>query len=159
MELPDNSQVFESLEQHHRRGERIVFTNGCFDILHVGHIRYLAEARKLGDVLVVGLNSDLSVKRLKGSARPVVPEEERKEVLLALRVVDYVAVFEEDTPLELIKKVRPQCLVKGGDWPTDKIVGSDFVRSIGGETVSLPYIEGSSTTGIIEKILRNVPSA
>lgn len=151
----DESGVLLALAEHRERNERIVFTNGCFDILHVGHVRYLQQARSLGDVLVVGLNSDQSVFRLKGQGRPIVPERERGEVLLALKVVDYVLMFDEDTPLELIKKVKPDCLVKGGDWPVEKIVGSDFVQAIGGETVSLPYVEGSSTTNIVQRILQS----
>jgi rfaE bifunctional protein nucleotidyltransferase chain/domain len=132
---------------------KLVFTNGCFDILHVGHIRYLAHARSLGDKLVVGINSDASVKRLKGESRPINMESNRMEMLLALKSVDEVVIFEEDTPLNLIQKVKPNILVKGGDWAPDTIVGSDFVLSNGGEVLSLPFHEGNSTTKIIDKIL------
>lgn len=130
-----------------------VFTNGCFDLLHVGHLRYLADARALGDRLVVGLNSDSSVKRLKGEERPIVPEEERREMLLGLKPVDEVIIFEEDTPLRLIQEVKPDVLVKGGDWAIDQIVGADFVIGLGGKVLSLPFHEGRSSTNIIGKIL------
>lgn len=129
----------------------MVFTNGCFDILHVGHVRYLTEAKKLGAVLVVGINSDESVRRLKGPTRPVNAAPDRAEVLTALSAVDYVIEFSEDTPLELIKEVKPDVLVKGGDWPIDKIVGADVVQSYGGEVKSLSFIDGYSTTAILER--------
>ena len=131
---------------------KTVFTNGCFDILHVGHLRYLQEAAALGDRLVVGLNSDTSVKRLKGDTRPIFSEQERREMLLGLKPVDEVALFEEDTPLELLKQVRPDILVKGGDWSIDQIVGADFVMSYGGEVKSLCLVDGKSTTGVIERV-------
>lgn len=135
-----------------RRPPRVVFTNGCFDILHVGHTRYLKDARALGDLLVVGVNSDASVKRLKGPSRPVTNEDERAEMLACLGAVDYVVKFEEDTPLQLIEKVAPDVLVKGGDWVPDKIVGSSFVLARGGEVKSLPFHPGKSTTSILERI-------
>lgn len=135
-----------------RRPPRVVFTNGCFDILHVGHARYLRDARALGDLLVVGLNSDSSVKRLKGEQRPVVNEDERAELLSSLGVVDYVVMFNDDTPLALIENVAPDVLVKGGDWPPEKIVGSSFVLARGGEVKSLPFHPGKSTTSILERI-------
>lgn len=128
-------------------GKRIVFTNGCFDIIHVGHIRYLREARALGDLLVVGLNSDSSVSRLK-PGRPLIPEDQRAEVLAALRMVDYVTIFDEDTPYELIALIKPDVLVKGGDWNVSDIVGSDLVN----EVHSLPYIGGISTTDVLKRI-------
>ncbi|HPX18892.1 MAG TPA: D-glycero-beta-D-manno-heptose 1-phosphate adenylyltransferase [Deltaproteobacteria bacterium] len=134
------------------RGMRVVFTNGCFDILHEGHVSYLREAKALGDILVVGLNSDTSVRRLKGPERPVNGEASRAAVLSGLEVVDYVCVFEEDTPYELIRELRPDVLVKGGDWDTDRIVGADIVASYGGEVRSLAFREGHSTTGIINRI-------
>ncbi|HTZ17768.1 MAG TPA: D-glycero-beta-D-manno-heptose 1-phosphate adenylyltransferase [Dissulfurispiraceae bacterium] len=130
-----------------KSGKRIVFTNGCFDILHAGHVRYLREARTLGDVLVIGLNSDASVRRLK-HGRPVNPEEQRAEVLAALQSVDYVIIFNEDTPYELIKSLMPDVLVKGGDWKKEDIVGTDIVS----EVQSLPFVDGISTTQIIKKI-------
>lgn len=137
---------------HARQGKRVVFTNGCFDILHIGHVRYLQDARAQGDVLVVGLNSDASVKRLKGSERPVQDERSRAEILAALACVDFVAVFDQETPIDLIKTVRPDVLVKGGDWPVEKIVGHEFVQSYGGAVRSLRFVEGHSTTGLVEKI-------
>jgi D-beta-D-heptose 7-phosphate kinase/D-beta-D-heptose 1-phosphate adenosyltransferase len=133
-------------------GQKIVFTNGCFDILHIGHIRYLQEAAKLGDILVLGLNSDASVKRLKGSDRPVNDELDRAELLCALSCVDYVVIFEEDTPLELIKKIKPDVLVKGGDYKNEYVVGTKEVEANGGKLVLIPFVEGKSTTNIIEKI-------
>ncbi|MCF8058155.1 MAG: D-glycero-beta-D-manno-heptose 1-phosphate adenylyltransferase [Bacteriovoracaceae bacterium] len=135
------------------RDKRIVFTNGCFDILHTGHITYLLEARAQGDLLFIGLNSDASVKRLKGEKRPINSQEERKYILENLKPVDCVEVFEEDTPLELIKAVNPSVLVKGGDWPIDQIVGYEHVLANGGEVKSLIFVDGFSTTGTIEKIL------
>lgn len=131
---------------------KTVFTNGCFDVLHVGHVRYLIQAKKLGDRLVVGLNSDFSVKKLKGSERPFLPESERRELLLALEAVDEVFVFEEDTPLNLILKVRPNVLVKGGDYSIDQIVGAKEVLEWGGEVKSLDFHDGHSTTDLVEKI-------
>ena len=131
---------------------KIVFTNGCFDIIHAGHVKYLAEAKKLGDVLIVGLNSDDSVRRLKGPSRPVNNELDRAIVLGALKSVDYVCLFDEDTPLELITGLMPDVLVKGGDYTIDNIVGADFVMKRGGEVAVIPFVEGKSTTKIIGKI-------
>jgi rfaE bifunctional protein nucleotidyltransferase chain/domain len=134
------------------KGKKIVFTNGCFDILHRGHAAYLAEAKKLGDLLVMGVNSDASVKRLKGPERPINNEQDRKFVLSQLRSVDFVEIFMEDTPLNLILKIRPKVLVKGGDWKIDQIVGGKEVISWGGDVLSLNFIDGYSTTSIIQKI-------
>ena len=134
------------------KDKKIVFTNGCFDILHVGHITYLNEAKALGDILVIGLNSDNSVKRIKGSDRPINNEKNRKFVLENLKSIDYVEIFDEDTPLELIKKINPNILVKGGDWPAEKIVGFEHVKSLGGMVKSLEFLDGYSTTSIIKKI-------
>lgn len=131
---------------------KIVFTNGCFDVLHFGHVNYLLEAKKLGDLLVIGLNSDESVRRLKGPTRPVNGEKERAFVLAALACVDYVTLFEEDTPEELIKVVRPDVLVKGGDYTLDRIVGADFVLQNGGSVSTIPFVEGFSSTQIIEQL-------
>lgn len=136
------------------KGRRIVFTNGCFDILHVGHTRYLQKAREIGDCLVVAVNSDASVKGLKGPTRPIVPQAERAEMLAALTCVDYVTIFDEPTPLEVIKTLKPHFLVKGGDWSIENIVGGPEVRSWGGDVKNITYIEGSSTSNIIEEILR-----
>lgn len=132
--------------------KKIVFTNGCFDIMHVGHIRYLQEAAKLGDVLVVGLNSDASVKRLKGPERPINSELERAEMMCALGFIDYVVIFDDDTPLNLIKKIQPDVLVKGGDYSNEYVVGTREVESRGGKLVLIPFVEGKSTTNIIKKI-------
>lgn len=134
------------------KGKRIVFTNGCFDIIHRGHVAYMNEAKSCGDVLIVGLNSDASVKRLKGKSRPVNVEEDRKFVMENLKAVDFVEIFTEDTPLNLIKIVMPQVLVKGGDWKPEEIVGSTEVLAAGGEVKSLNFIDGFSTTKIISKI-------
>ncbi len=135
----------------HRQGKKVVFTNGCFDILHRGHVTYLNEAKSLGDILVLGLNSDASVKRLKGETRPVNSEEDRKFVLENLKAIDYVFIFTEDTPYELIKIIMPDVLVKGGDWKPEQIVGSDLVLANGGEVKSLNFVNGFSTTSIIER--------
>ena len=136
-----------------RQGKKIVFTNGCFDILHVGHIRYLSQARKLGDILVVGLNTDRSVRTIKGEKRPLVCENERAEVLSALKVVDYVVLFDEPDPLALIKALKPSILVKGADWMEDKIIGGDVIKQSGGRVVRIPLVPGSSSTNLIEKII------
>jgi len=137
-----------------RGRKKIVFTNGCFDIVHAGHVDYLEKAKSLGDILVVGMNSDSSVRRIKGEKRPVVPQELRAKVLSSLKPVDYVVIFEEDTPLELIKAVKPDVLVKGGDWDIDKIVGREFVESYGGKVVTIPFEYDISTTRIIERIIQ-----
>lgn len=147
------SQLRQSLQT--TKSKQVVFTNGCFDILHVGHLRYLQKARTLGEILVVGINSDTSVKRLKGPSRPIVSQDERAEMLAGLECVDYVTIFEEDTPQKLIEFIAPDILVKGGDWPIEKIVGGDFVIKNGGKVLSLDLVEGRSTTNIVEKILKN----
>ena len=136
------------------KGKRIVFTNGCFDLLHIGHIRYLEEAKSLGDILVVGLNSDRSVRSLKGPNRPVLPEGERAEILSGLESVNYITIFDEPTPLELISTLQPHILVKGGDWTKEATVGKEVVERSGGEVVILPFVEGSSTSNLIEAILK-----
>jgi rfaE bifunctional protein nucleotidyltransferase chain/domain len=134
------------------KGKKIVFTNGCFDILHKGHVTYLNEAKKLGDLLLVGLNSDASVKRLKGPERPINNELDRQFVLSQLKAVDFVEIFDQDTPLELILKVKPTILVKGGDWKIEQIVGAKEVLASGGDVFSLNFVDGYSTTSIIHKI-------
>jgi D-glycero-beta-D-manno-heptose 1-phosphate adenylyltransferase len=139
------------LETFRKKGQKIVFTNGCFDLLHVGHVRYLQEAKKQGDILVVAVNTDASVQRLKGATRPIQNENDRAEILLALKAVDEVLTFSEDTPESVIKALRPDVLVKGGDWKIDQIVGSDFVMSYGGVVKSLNFVDGKSTTSLIEK--------
>ncbi|MCC6221454.1 MAG: D-glycero-beta-D-manno-heptose 1-phosphate adenylyltransferase [Deltaproteobacteria bacterium] len=152
--LPDLKSVLECIAEHTRRKETVVFTNGCFDVLHVGHVRYLSQARGLGDRLVVGINTDQSIKRLKGPLRPINSENDRLEVLLGLKAVDYAILFDEDTPENLIKQIRPQFLVKGGDWPVEKIVGAEFVRSYGGTVLALPFYDGYSSTETISKMQR-----
>ena len=142
-----------ALRAHWRdAGEAVVFTNGCFDLLHAGHTRYLRQARDLGDHLVVGLNADASVRRLKGEGRPVTPQAERAEVLCALEAVDAVVLFEEDTPWRLIGAVLPDILVKGGDWPLDAIVGRSEVEAAGGRVLTLPILPGRSTSGLILRV-------
>ena len=153
----DKQALLEARGKMKQAGKQLVFTNGCFDLIHAGHVRYLAQARALGDVLVVALNSDRSVRALKGEGRPILNEQERAEVIAALEAVDYVIVFDEETPRELIAALLPDVLVKGGDWPLDQIVGRDEVEAVGGKVLSLPYVEGSSTTEIIERI-KSVPS-
>ncbi len=135
-----------------RNGRRVVFSNGCFDLLHPGHIRSLEMARALGDVLIVGLNSDASVRQLKGQGRPVISERERAEILAALESVDAVVIFDDLTPRELIARLLPDILVKGGDWPGDQIVGREEVESAGGRVVSIPVVPGYSTSAILQKI-------
>jgi D-beta-D-heptose 7-phosphate kinase/D-beta-D-heptose 1-phosphate adenosyltransferase len=137
--------------KHH--GKIIVFTNGCFDILHAGHVRYLNEAKRCGDVLVVGLNSDRSVRSIKGDTRPVVTQDDRAYVLAALESVDYVTLFDEETPLRLIEYLEPHMLVKGGDWTEETVVGGEAVRQRGGSVKILPLMTGRSTTALIEKIV------
>lgn len=135
-------------------GQTLVFTNGVFDILHVGHVRYLAEARALGDVLLVAINSDRTVRELKGEGRPITNENERAEILAALRQVDYVTIFDEISPRALITQLLPDVLVKGGDYKLDEIHGREQVEAAGGQVVSLPFIEGTSTSSIIERMKR-----
>lgn len=145
--IVDRVRLKEVISQLKGEGKNIVFTNGCFDILHVGHIRYLSEAKRLGDVLIVGLNTDNSVSCIK-PGRPIIPEGQRAEVLSALHMVDYITLFDEDTPYELIEEVEPDILVKGGDWDIKNIVGSDIVK----EVRTIAFVEGVSTSEIIKKI-------
>ncbi|MCS6837390.1 MAG: D-glycero-beta-D-manno-heptose 1-phosphate adenylyltransferase [Bdellovibrionaceae bacterium] len=144
-------EVRDFLGSVHLQGKKIVFTNGCFDLLHIGHVRYLKQAKSLGDLLFVGVNSDASVRRLKGPERPLQREQDRAEILDALKWVDFVTIFEEDTPRQLIAEVRPHVLVKGGDWAIDQIVGADLVLSWGGQVHSLGFVEGRSTTQLIAR--------
>lgn len=137
-----------------RRRKKIVFTNGCFDIIHAGHVRYLQDAKKLGDVLVLALNSDRSVKTIKGSKRPIVPEGERAEIMASLEPIDFVVLFHEPNPYKIISYLEPDVLVKGGDWQPKDIVGSDLVLARGGKVKSIRYHKGKSSTNIIEKILK-----
>jgi D-glycero-beta-D-manno-heptose 1-phosphate adenylyltransferase len=150
--IRDLSSLKKEIDHLKGQGKKIVFTNGCFDILHPGHIRYLWAARQIGDYLVVAVNSDRSVKKIKGEGRPVMPQEDRTEVLAALSSVDAVVVFDEDNPLNVIRLLIPDKLVKGGDWSEDKIIGADVVKEAGGEVKSIPFVPGYSTTAILERI-------
>jgi D-beta-D-heptose 7-phosphate kinase/D-beta-D-heptose 1-phosphate adenosyltransferase len=153
VKIKTQDELIPILKDLKKNSRRIVFTNGCFDILHVGHIRYLKEAKGYGDMLIVAVNSDSSVKSIKGDKRPIVSQSERAEVVAALEMVDYVTMFDEDTPYNIIKKLQPDVLIKGGDWAIDKIVGRDIVEARGGKVIAIPFIEGASTTGIVERIL------
>jgi len=147
-----DNEVKKIVDKLKKEGKKIVFTNGCFDILHLGHIRYLSEAKKLGDFLIVAINSDSSVRRIKGNKRPIIDEKARAEIIAALEFVDMVIIFSEDTPYNIIKRLKPDILVKGGDWKEDEIVGADIVKKSGGKVLTIPYITGYSTTSIVEKI-------
>jgi D-beta-D-heptose 7-phosphate kinase/D-beta-D-heptose 1-phosphate adenosyltransferase len=136
-------------------GKKIVFTNGCFDLIHTGHTRYLAIARSFGDILIVAVNSNSSVRSIKGDKRPINSESERAETLAALASVDFVTIFDEPDPYAVIAALQPDVLVKGGDWPVEKIIGRDVVEARGGKVVNVPFVEGQSTTGIIERIIKN----
>jgi D-glycero-beta-D-manno-heptose 1-phosphate adenylyltransferase len=151
-EVAVHTDLLKIKERLKRDGKKIVFTNGVFDILHRGHVDYLTKAKALGDILFVGMNTDASVQRLKGPQRPVVSQDDRAFVLSALRVVDYVCLFDEDTPYNLIKEVVPDVLVKGSDWAIDDIVGKDIVEAAGGKVQTIDYIPNRSTTNIIQKI-------
>lgn len=150
----DHGALIQERRRLRSEGKRFVFTNGCFDLLHPGHVRYLREARSLGDALAVALNSDRSVRVLKGEGRPILNERERAEVVAALEAVDYVIIFDEETPRELIAELLPDVLVKGGDWPLNQIVGREEVEAAGGRVVSLSYLGGSSTSDLIERIAK-----
>lgn len=146
-----HSNLESAIDSYKSQGLKIVFTNGCFDLLHIGHIRYLEEAAGLGDILIVGINTDASVQQIKGPLRPIQNENDRAEILASLKSVKHTVLFTEDTPLNLIKKIQPDVLVKGGDWKPEQIVGSDFVLQKGGKVFSLQFIKDRSTTQIIEK--------
>ncbi len=148
-------RAYEVVDELKRQGKRVVFTNGCFDLLHPGHTRYLAEARKLGDVLLVAVNSDSGVRAIKGPGRPFLPEGERAEILAALECVDYVTIFSDLTPQAIIARMLPQVLVKGGDWEPDQIVGRAEVAAAGGKVVSIPLVPGFSTSAIIQAACKN----
>jgi D-beta-D-heptose 7-phosphate kinase/D-beta-D-heptose 1-phosphate adenosyltransferase len=150
----ERKKLIKAVRTFKKAGKKVVFTNGCYDLLHVGHVRFLKAAKKMGDVLVLALNSDASVHRIKGPKRPVTPEMERAEVMSALSCVDIVTVFREDDPYNIIKDLVPDVLVKGGDWALDKIIGADIVKAAGGKVKNVPYIKGRSTTNIIEKVLK-----
>lgn len=149
--VSDDLNFIEGLKAQNKK---IVFTNGVFDIIHRGHVEYLSEAKSLGDILIVGLNSDSSVKTIKGDKRPVVSEDNRAYVLVNLKPVDYVIIFDEDNPLNLIKKVLPDVLVKGADWSEDKVIGADVVKQNGGEVKLIKFVENNSSTNIIERIIQ-----
>lgn len=149
----NRNDLGNKLEALRMKGKKIAFTNGCFDILHVGHVRYLREAKKTADVLVLALNSDSSVRAIKGEKRPLMPENERAELLAALEFVDFVTIFDELTPLELINCLKPDILIKGGDWPEEKVVGREEVKKWGGRVTIIPEVAGKSTTNIVEKII------
>jgi rfaE bifunctional protein nucleotidyltransferase chain/domain len=149
----DRETLKDKLDFLRKEGKKIAFTNGCFDILHVGHVRYLMEAKKTADILVLALNSDSSVRTIKGEKRPLVPEAERAEVLAALECIDFITIFSELTPLEVICSLRPDILIKGGDWPEDKVVGRDEIKQWGGHVTIIPEVVGKSTTNIVDKII------
>ena len=151
--IVSQEELLQRVGRQSRGSRRIVFTNGCFDLLHPGHIRLLEEARSLGDALVVGLNSDASVRRVKGPTRPLTPEKERAEILAALASVDFVVIFDEPTPREIISCLLPDVLVKGADWGANEIVGREEVEQGGGKVISIPLQPGYSTTGILQKIV------
>jgi rfaE bifunctional protein nucleotidyltransferase chain/domain len=151
-QVVSQDELILHVAERKRNGQRIVFTNGCFDLLHPGHIRLLEEARARGDALIVAINSDASVQRIKGNSRPVTPENERAEILAALEAVDYVTVFDEPTPQKLIARVLPDVLVKGSDWGPDEVVGRAEVEAAGGRVISIPLEPGYSTTNLIERI-------
>ncbi len=145
--------LLKKVADHRKNGEKIVFTNGCFDILHVGHVRYLAAARNEGDILVVGLNSDRSTRKIKGEQRPIVQQDQRAEILASLCCVDYITIFNEQNPLALIRSIKPDILVKGDDWPEKEIIGGDIVKADGGEVVRVPVVPNISTTSILKRII------
>ncbi|MGC9337308.1 MAG: D-glycero-beta-D-manno-heptose 1-phosphate adenylyltransferase [Candidatus Cloacimonadia bacterium] len=152
--IVSQSEISHIINKLRREGKKIVFTNGCFDIIHRGHVEYLYQARKFGDVLIVGLNSDDSIYRIKGEGRPINSQEDREIVLDALKPVDYVVVFDDDTPLKLIKLILPDVLVKGSDWKPEEIVGAEIVKMNDGEVKTVAVVPGKSTTVLISKILR-----
>ena len=152
--IKEREELLRIIKDLKAKGKRIVFTNGCFDLLHIGHIRYLEEAKTLGDVLVVGMNSDSSVRKLKGPKRPLLPIKERAEILSGLGCVDYITIFDDLDPLKLITSLQPNVLVKGGDWTKEQIVGAKIVEQSGGTVVIIPFVKGASTTTLIETILK-----
>jgi D-beta-D-heptose 7-phosphate kinase/D-beta-D-heptose 1-phosphate adenosyltransferase len=153
--IMDSQALADRLEDLRSAGKRVVFTNGCFDILHIGHVRYLSAAKNEGDFLVVGLNSDQSVRLIKGKRRPIVQQDLRLEIIASLQVVDYVTLFDEPDPLKLIQLLTPTILVKGADWSADEIIGADFVKSSGGRVVRVSLVQEASTSGIIERIVKH----
>ncbi len=152
--IKERKKLLGIVKELRAKGKRIVFTNGCFDLLHIGHIRYLEKAKAMGDVLIVGVNSDSSVRKLKGPQRPILPEKERTEILSGLGCVDYVTLFNEMDPLKLITSLHPDVLVKGGDWTKEQIVGREVVEGSGGEVVIIPFVGRASTSNLIDTILK-----
>ncbi len=152
--IKERKELLRIIKNLKAKGKRIVFTNGCFDLLHLGHVRYLEEAKALGDVLVVGVNSDSSVRKLKGPKRPILPQKERTEILSGLGCVDYITIFNEADPLKLITSLKPNFLVKGGDWTKEQIVGREVVERSGGELAIIPFVKGVSTSNVIDIILK-----
>ena len=152
----DESNLKQQLAIWRFLNKKIVFTNGCFDIIHLGHIDYLSKAKDLGDILLIGLNTDDSVKRLKGNNRPIKNQLERSVLLASLQFVDGVILFDEDTPYNLIKKVKPEILVKGSDYKKEEIIGVDIIESVGGEIITIDFLEGYSTTSILDKIKKDI---
>jgi rfaE bifunctional protein nucleotidyltransferase chain/domain len=153
--IKKEKDLVKELNEHRAAGRRIVFTNGCFDLLHIGHVRYLRQAKSLGEILVVAVNSDRSVAQLKGPSRPINVQNERAEVVAALTGVDYVTIFDDIDPYRIISVLKPSILVKGGDWTKETTVGRDIVEAEGGKVVVLPYVEGISTTTLIDRIVKN----
>ncbi len=153
--LRNRKKLAEKTRSLKKAGKKIVFTNGCYDIIHAGHVRFLRRAKKSGDILLVALNSDSSVRRIKGKKRPITPQAERMEVMAAFSSVDIVTLFCEDDPYKIINDIKPNVLVKGGDWKTGDIIGSDIVKKNRGSVKSVKYEEGRSTTGIIDKVIKN----
>ena len=152
--IKERKELLRIIKNLKAKGKRIVFTNGCFDLLHIGHVRYLEKARTLGDALVVGVNSDSSVRKLKGPNRPVLPSKERAEILSGLGCVDYITIFDELDPLKLITSLHPNVLVKGGDWTKEQIVGREVLERSGGKVVIIRFVKGASTSTLIETILK-----
>ncbi len=148
-------KLLKVIKKLKKQKKKIVFTNGCYDILHIGHIKFLKKAKEYGDILLVAINSDSSVKKIKGDKRPIVPQKERAEVLCALEFVDLITVFYEPDPYNIIKDIKPDVLIKGGDWPLQKIIGADIVKKAGGMVKNIKYIKGNSTTEIINKVLKS----
>jgi len=150
--IVSKDRLKEAIEKHRKEGKKIIFTNGCFDILHAGHAKYINEAKKLGDILVLALNSDSSVQSIKGKPRPLIPQDERAYVMASLEAVDYVTIFDEETPIQMIEYLQPHVLVKGGDWTEETVAGGASAKRWGGRVIIMPEIKGISTTNIIEKI-------
>ncbi len=155
--IKSRSELVTIVTQAKRRGKKVVLTNGCFDLLHAGHLRTFQEAKKHGDMLIVALNSDASVRALKGPERPFVPEQQRAELIAGLRVVDYVVIFDEQDPLSVVTDLKPDVLTKGEDWAEGTIIGQKVVEAGGGKVVRVPLVEGLSTTGLIKKIQSSTP--